>query len=149
RWTAGGMLQHRGRIDFQTKIRGQRVDTTEVEAILRRAPAIVDAAVLARGEAEELRLVAYLAAGAGRQSRAELRRTLRERVPEAAVPSAYVFLDSLPRTANGKTDRRALPAPSPDDYRDEIASRPPADEIEEALVEIWRGILPARVAGVT
>jgi amino acid adenylation domain-containing protein len=150
RWTAGGLLQHRGRIDFQTKIRGQRVDTTEVEAILRHAPTVVDAAVLARGEAEDLRLVAYLAAGGDdRPSRAELRRRLRERVPEAAVPSAYVFLESLPRTANGKTDRRALPAPAPDDYRDDVASRPPADDVEAALAEIWSRILPARVAGVT
>jgi amino acid adenylation domain-containing protein len=150
RWTAGGMLQHRGRIDFQTKIRGQRVDATEVEAILRSVPAVVDAAVVARGEAEDLRLVAYLSsAREERPSRAELRRRLRSRVPEAAVPAAYVFLESLPRTANGKTDRRALPPPSPDDYRDDTPSRPPSDDVEAALVEIWSRILPARVGGVT
>jgi len=144
-----GQLQHRGRADFQAKIRGQRVDATEVEAILRSVPTVVDAAVVPRGEAEELRLVAYLALDrASPPTRSELRRTLRARVPEAAVPAAYVFLDSLPRTANGKTDRRALPAPSPDDYGDAVASRPPADSFEDGLLEIWRTILPARVEGV-
>ena len=144
-----GQLQHRGRADFQAKIRGQRVDATEVESILRTVPAVVDAAVVPRGEAEDLRLVAYLALGReDPPRRADLRRALRARVPEAAVPAAYVYLDSLPRTANGKTDRRALPAPSPDDYGDAVASRPPADAVEEALLEIWRGILPARVEGV-
>ena len=144
-----GMLEHRGRRDFQVKVRGQRVDATEVESILRRIPAIVDAAVVGRGEGESLRLVAYLAGDAAtRPARAELRRRLRARVPEAAVPAAYVFLESFPRTPNGKTDRRALPSPTPDDYADPSAARGPSTATEIALVGIWREVLPARVESV-
>ncbi|HEX8905008.1 MAG TPA: condensation domain-containing protein, partial [Longimicrobiaceae bacterium] len=115
------------------KIRGFRVEPGEVEAVLRRAPGVADCAVVARRDAAgETVLVAYVA-GAARPD--ALRAGLRERLPEHMVPGAFVVLERLPVTPNGKVDRRALPAPeSPAADADYVA---PRTAVEERLVRIW------------
>ena len=149
RWRDDGLLEHCGRADLQLKIRGYRVDPAAVETRLRGVAGVGDAAVAAHGDGEDRRLVAYLETPGGlRPLRNDLRRRLRETVPEPAVPSAFVFLDSLPRTPSGKVNRAELPPPTPSDYSDAVESPPPGDDVEAALLGVWRRILPGRVSGV-
>jgi amino acid adenylation domain-containing protein len=104
-----GTLEFHGRLDHQVKIRGQRVEPGEVEGVLRTHPAVREAAVLARGE--PARLVAYL--GGDGIDPDDVRAYLRERLPDYLVPAELSVLDTLPRTPNGKLDRRALAGPQP------------------------------------
>jgi amino acid adenylation domain-containing protein/non-ribosomal peptide synthase protein (TIGR01720 family) len=141
RWTARGELEYLGRTDEQVKVRGFRIEPGEVEARLRRHPAVRDAAVVARDDASgQARLVGYVAAAAGAEpSVAELKAFLAEALPEYMVPSAIVVLDALPLTPGGKLDRRALPAPdfasAAEAY---VAPRTPA---EETVAQIWAEVL--------
>ncbi len=135
RWLAGGELEYLGRIDHQVKVRGFRVEPGEVEAALRGAGGVADAVVLARGE----RLVAYVVPEPGEEVvGAELREGIRERLPEHMVPAEFVVLERLPRNANGKLDRRALPAPGPVREGAYVAPRTP---VEEVLSGIWAEVL--------
>lgn len=113
RWRDGGALEFMGRLDEQVKIRGYRIEPGEVEGTLNRHPDVRAAAVVAREDSPGVRrLVAYVvSAGAEPLAAAELRRWLQERLPEPMIPSAFVSLDSLPLSPNGKVDRKALPAP--------------------------------------
>lgn len=126
----GAELVYRGRADRQLKLRGQRLEPGEIEAALLDHPAVVESAVDAREVAGATALVAYLVARPGTNpSAAELKEHLAGRLPAYMVPRAFVELDELPVTANGKLDRGALPAP-------EIAAEPgraPDTEAEVAL----------------
>ncbi|HST61606.1 MAG TPA: amino acid adenylation domain-containing protein, partial [Longimicrobium sp.] len=133
RWLADGTVEFLGRMDTQVKIRGFRVEPGEVEAVLRAWPGVREAAVVVREDtAGDRRLVAYVA---GEVAADEVREHLRGRLPEHMVPSAFVVLEALPLTANGKLDRKALPAPeyasSAERY---VAPRTP---VEEVLAGIW------------
>ncbi len=109
-----GTIEFLGRVDDQIKIRGFRIELGEIEAVLGQEPAVQDAVVVAREDTPgEKRLAAYVVAQSPAQlSAAELRRHLRERLPEHMVPSDFVFVDKIPLTPNGKVDRRALPVPN-------------------------------------
>jgi amino acid adenylation domain-containing protein len=139
----GGDVDYLGRSDFQVKIRGFRVELGEIEAVIEKQPPVLHAAVLAREDrpnhqAGDRRLVAYVVPRDGTLSIEELRGALRQRLPEYMVPSAFVVLDALPLTANGKLDRRALPAP------DAAARGPvvaPRTATEEAIAAVWRDVL--------
>jgi amino acid adenylation domain-containing protein len=110
RYRGSGDVEHLGRLDHQVKIRGHRIELGEIEAALGEISGAREVVVLARPkESGAQRLVAYLA-GTGTPA-AELRRRLRERLPEPMIPSAFVVLERLPLTPNGKIDRKALPAP--------------------------------------
>ncbi|WP_420126115.1 amino acid adenylation domain-containing protein [Longimicrobium sp.] len=144
---ADGEYDCLGRMDRQVKIRGFRVEPEEVEAALAAHPSVEGAAVAARPDGVgEPRLVAWIApAGAGG---AELRAFLRARLPEYMVPSAFVSVDALPRTPNGKIDRLSLAAPEGlergegDEY---VAPRTP---VEEILCGIWAAVLGVERVGV-
>ncbi|HVT17886.1 MAG TPA: non-ribosomal peptide synthase/polyketide synthase [Thermoanaerobaculia bacterium] len=134
-----GRLDFLGRIDRQVKVRGFRVELGEVEAALGRLPEVAAAAVEARENAAgDRRLVGYVVARReGDVTAGELGRQLRGVLPEFMVPSAFVLLPSLPLTASGKVDRRALPAPGvdrPELGKGPVAARTPAEEILAALV---------------
>ncbi|HEX6749437.1 MAG TPA: amino acid adenylation domain-containing protein [Longimicrobium sp.] len=141
-------LEFLGRIDQQVKVRGFRIEPGEVEAALKAHPGVGDAVVTARADGGgERRLVAYVVArGGGAPSAAELRAALAARLPDPMIPSAFVALDALPLTANGKVDRRALPAPEVGG--DEDAYVPPRTPAEQVLAEIWAGVLGAGRVGL-
>ncbi|MEW5929324.1 MAG: amino acid adenylation domain-containing protein, partial [Gemmatimonadota bacterium] len=148
RWLADGTLEFVGRTDFQVKVRGFRIEPGEVEAALLEHPALADAVVVARGSAaEERHLVAYVAPlpGAEAPSGPELRERLRGRLPEHMVPSAVVVLETLPLTANGKTDRGALPDPAPETAGGGRVA--PRTQAEEVLAAIWAGALGVDAVG--
>src|SRR5439155_9872812 len=105
-------LDYRGRLDHQVKIRGFRIELGEIEAALMDHLQVREAVVMARGQGEQRRLVAYLATtGDVPPTVSALRRFLQEQLPDHMVPSAFMVLDSLPLTENGKVDRQALSEP--------------------------------------
>jgi acyl-CoA synthetase (AMP-forming)/AMP-acid ligase II len=138
-------LEFLGRLDLQVKVRGVRVEPGEVEAVLAALPGVREAAVAPRGEPGDERLVAWVVAGEGVDDDG-LRAALRERLPEVMVPSAFVRMDALPRTAGGKLDRRALvydaAAAAP------AAFEPPRTGTERELAAIWAEVLQVQRAGV-
>ncbi|WP_248796184.1 non-ribosomal peptide synthetase, partial [Pseudomonas sp. MWU13-2105] len=142
RWLPDGTLEYLGRNDDQVKIRGLRVELGEIEAALAALPGVREAAVIAReqqaAQADSKRLVAYLC---GEPASAEqLRAELLSRLPNHMVPSAFVVLDVLPLTANGKLDRRALPEPGQDAYASRTYEAPQGP-VEQAIAEIWQQLL--------
>jgi amino acid adenylation domain-containing protein/non-ribosomal peptide synthase protein (TIGR01720 family) len=145
----GAGLEFLGRIDDQVKIRGHRIEPGEVAVALAAHPGLRDAAVAPRGAGDDRRLVAWVVARdrARRPSAAELRGFLAERLPAPMIPAAFVPLDVLPLTANGKLDRRALP--DPDHQRDEETPyAAPRTPIEEALAGIWCQVLGVDRVGI-
>ncbi|MBJ6765766.1 amino acid adenylation domain-containing protein, partial [Myxococcaceae bacterium JPH2] len=111
RWLTDGRVEFLGRVDFQVKVRGFRVEPGEVAQVLRELPTVNDVVVVARADATgDQRLVAYVVPAS--LSASELREALQQRLPEYMVPSTFVLLDALPLTPNGKVDRNALPAPT-------------------------------------
>ena len=111
RWSAAGELEYFGRTDFQIKLRGFRIELGEIESSLREHPAVSDAAVALRRDRGDARLVGYVVRRI-EVSEATLRSALQTRLPDHMVPSAWMFLEALPLTPSGKTDRKALPEPA-------------------------------------
>ncbi|RSN41938.1 non-ribosomal peptide synthetase [Amycolatopsis sp. WAC 04197] len=142
RWTGAGVLEFLGRADDQVKLRGFRVEPGEVEAVLARHPAVAQAAVVVREDQPGLKqLVAYVVSEAGQDT---LRDFLADRLPDYLVPSAFVALDRIPVSANGKLDRKALPAPA----APETGYVEPETETEQALAAIWAEVLGVERIGV-
>ncbi|MEO5727675.1 MAG: condensation domain-containing protein, partial [Byssovorax sp.] len=140
RFLPNGTLEYLGRADFQVKIRGFRIELGEIEAVLAQHPDVSDAAVVARDDRGETRLVAYVVPREDRAiATADLRAHLERALPGHMVPAAFVRLDAMPLTPTGKVDRSALPAPEPAaDQRGFIAPRGP---VEEAIAVIWAELL--------
>jgi amino acid adenylation domain-containing protein len=150
RWLPDGSIDFLGRIDHQVKIRGFRIELGEIEAALNQHPAIGDTVVLAReDEPGKKRLVAYFVAGlASAHSVSELRRFLKEMLPEYMIPAAFVRLDVYPLSPNGKVDRKALPAPDVSRPELEQAFIPPQTPVQIALAEIWTQVLGLEKVGI-
>ncbi|HYB69038.1 MAG TPA: thioesterase domain-containing protein, partial [Candidatus Bathyarchaeia archaeon] len=146
RWLDNGTLEFLGRLDGQVKIRGFRVELGEVESTLAQHPRVRDAAVIARPRPDgERRLVAYVVAD-GPPAPRELREHLRTRLPEYMVPAAFVAVERLPLTSNGKVDRARLP--EPEESREPGAPAAlPRDDVERQLVAIWQAVLGLEQVG--
>ncbi|WLH37957.1 amino acid adenylation domain-containing protein [Pseudomonas sp. FP2196] len=149
RWRVDGSLEYLGRNDDQVKIRGVRIELGEIENRLNQLPGIQEAVLLAReDEPGQPRLVAYFTEQTQVQplAVAELRAQLLTQLPEYMVPSAFVKLDALPLTANGKLDRKALPRPE----RSALFTRAyeaPQGEVEFTLAQIWAEVLQVERVG--
>jgi amino acid adenylation domain-containing protein len=137
---ANGLLHHKGRTDQMLKIRGLRVDPADVEAALLEHPAVSSAAVVGITESgERTRLAAYVVVRDGQPTdAAQMRRFVRDRLPDPMVPEAVVVLPRLPLTATGKVDRRALPVPRfpASEPAAEVAVR--TSEIDDRVRDLWR-----------
>jgi len=150
RYQPDGSLECLGRIDHQVKVRGFRIELGEIEAALGLHPGIQESVVAFREDAlGEKSLTAYLVAKPEiALSISELRDFLKQKLPEYMAPNAYVMLDSLPLTKNGKLDRRALPAPEMTNSELELGHSAPRTPIEQALAAIWSEVLGVDQIGV-
>ncbi|MGE0127977.1 MAG: amino acid adenylation domain-containing protein [Blastocatellales bacterium] len=150
RYLPDGDIEYLGRIDQQVKIRGFRIELGEIEAALNRHPSVRESVVLVREDSPgDKRLVAYLAHEPGNVIPVDdLRRFLQQKLPDYMTPAAFVTLDTLPLTSNGKIDRRALPAP--EQSRPELAEAfvAPRNPVEELLAGIWTDVLEIERVGV-
>ena len=150
RWSTEGTLEFVGRVDTQVKIRGYRIEPGEVEVVLGKHPSVSDCAVVMRQEPDGQKyLVAYVVTRTNghNENAFELRSYLRERLPEFMVPTAIVTLESLPLTANGKTDRRELAALEVHVGSERLYVAP-RTATEEMLCDIWREVLRAERVGI-
>ncbi|MEU7876479.1 amino acid adenylation domain-containing protein, partial [Dactylosporangium sp. NPDC049140] len=135
RWRSDGRPEFLGRADFQVKVRGFRIELGEVEAAIRDQAGVSAAVVVADGA----RLVAYVVGQCSVDG-------LRERLPDYMVPAVFVEMTALPLNANGKVDRRALPAPdAPAVTAEYVAPRTP---VEEAIAEVWGTVLGVERVGL-
>jgi acyl carrier protein len=149
RWRADGALEFLGRMDDQIKVRGHRVEPGEVEASLCEHPRVRAAAVVAREDIPgEKRLVAYLVPEEPAPEVSELRAFLHQRLPDFMVPSAFVVLEKLPLSPNGKVDRLLLPLPVGDTSDSVEAFVAPRGPIEELLAGIWATVLRVDRVGI-
>ncbi|MEO8562544.1 MAG: amino acid adenylation domain-containing protein [bacterium] len=150
RYRADGSLEYLGRIDNQVKLRGFRVELAEIETTLTQQPGVRSAVVLVREDVPgDQRLVAYCIAAPESdvepQSAAELRRALKTTLPEFMVPSAFVWMNEWPMNANGKLDRKALPAPNAGDAPAAATHVAPRTSTESMVGELWAEVLQREV----
>jgi amino acid adenylation domain-containing protein len=150
RKASDGCLFHLGRKDFQVKIRGHRVEVSEVETALLALDGLKEAVVVGREDTPgDKRLVAYVVPLEGRvPTVSAMRRLLADKLPDYMVPSLFIRLDTLPLTPTGKVDRRSLPPPGvarPELESPYVAPRSP---IEETLVKIWAEVLGLERVGI-
>jgi len=147
RWNAQGLLECIGRNDDQVKIRGFRIELGEIEARLATCGGIKDVVVLAREDGcGDKRLVAYVTWLDTPVAIETVRAHLQGQVPEYMVPSAYVALDELPLTTNGKVNRKALPAPALDALITRVYEAP-LNPLEETLAQLWAEVLKVERVG--
>ena len=150
RYLADGEIEYLGRIDQQIKIRGFRVEPSEIEATLDEHPAVRESVVIAREDATgDKRLVAYVVARGGELFSAEtLRDHLRQRLPGYMLPAAIVKVEALPLTEHGKVDRRALPPPEEIIARSKKSFEAPRTRTERTLAAVWSEVLGIKQVGI-
>ncbi|RDS90836.1 non-ribosomal peptide synthetase [Pseudomonas fluorescens] len=147
RQRADGLVEYLGRIDHQVKIRGFRIELGEIETRLLEHAAVREAVVLALDSPSGRQLVAYLVSDADHGTlREALKAHLKAQLPDYMVPAHLIVLDSMPLTANGKLDRRALPQPDPEANRQHYVA--PRNELESTLAAIWCAVLNVQQVGL-
>ena len=150
RYRADGNIEFLGRIDQQVKIRGFRIELGEIESVMALHPAVQQAVVLAREDAQgDKRLVGYIVATDGAQiEAASLRDHLKQHLPDYMHPASYVMLERMPLAHSGKVDRRALLAKGPDHIGRAGIPIAPRDELELGLSGVWANVLGLETLGV-
>ncbi|MBO3287394.1 non-ribosomal peptide synthetase [Paenibacillus sp. FSL M8-0228] len=147
RWREDGILEYAGRIDQQVKIRGYRIELGEVEARLASVPSVRDSVVIAlRDGTGQQQLCAYFTADEQLTVR-EIRAAMSASLPSYMIPSAFVQLDRLPLTTNGKIDRKALPVPDKGLHTG-IEYVAPRTDVEQLLASIWQEVLEIPQVGI-
>lgn len=140
-----GNLEFLGRVDNQIKIRGFRVELSEIELAIAQHSSVQTVVVVVREIDQDRQLVAYIVPSEAEvPTERELRSLLKKRLPAYMIPAAFVVLDSLPLTANGKVDQRALPPPALHRAEPSLTAAP-TTSVEAALVEIWEKLLGQQV----
>ncbi len=145
RYRADGTIEFLGRIDHQVKLRGFRIELGEIEAVIAQHLTVRETVVIAN----ENRLIAYVVSEQKASvSVNEIRHFLNKKLPEYMLPSAFVFLEALPLTTNGKVDRCALPAP--ENLRPELATnyQAPHSEVEKTIAKVWKQVLQLEKVGI-
>ncbi|MGE5820860.1 MAG: amino acid adenylation domain-containing protein [Deltaproteobacteria bacterium] len=150
RYLPDGNIQWVGRMDRQVNIRGFRIEPREIEAALADHPAVQEAAVMAREDQPgDKRLVAYLVLIKDHEATInELRRFLKQKLPDFMIPASFVFLESLPITPNGKTDFQALPTPNPSSATSQSQFVAPRTALETVIADVWKEVLGVDQVGV-
>jgi aspartate racemase len=144
-----GEIEFLGRGDDQVKIRGFRVELGEIEAVLSQHSGVAQSVVVTRQDHHGAKsLIAYVVPDQEALKGSELRRFLKNKLPDYMVPSAFVMLEAMPLTPNGKVDRRALPTPQPGDLASEGKLGAPKDALESQLARIWEAVLGKSPIGV-
>ncbi|MCM0593872.1 MAG: amino acid adenylation domain-containing protein [Gloeotrichia echinulata DEX184] len=147
RYLPNGELEYLGRIDNQVKIRGFRIELGEIEAVLNAHPQIQQAVVIVTEDIPgDKRLVAYLVKSDESLTNKQIRDFLKQQLPEYMLPSAFVTLDTIPLTPNGKIDKKALPIP--DGMAQETTYIAPRTTIELQLTQIWSSVINITPVGV-
>lgn len=151
RWMPDGSLDFVGRIDDQVKLRGYRIEPSEIESAIATHPGVREASVMVRPDGRgEQRLVAFVVArnAATKPDLGDLRQHVGARLPKHMIPQAFVFLDTLPQTPNLKIDRTALARMAINEAQPTAAVMP-RDSVELALRKIWERTLGRSPIGVT
>ena len=144
-----GNIDVQGRIDFQLKIRGHRIETEEIETALLQHPAISAAVVIGKEMSNGLDLVAYLVAAGTETPRLEsLRQFLSERLPTYMIPAYFVNLPALPLTRSGKVNRKLLPQPTENSIAIAATYSPARNDLEAQLIAIWEKVLNRQNVGI-
>ncbi|MEH2354893.1 non-ribosomal peptide synthetase [Nostoc sp.] len=146
RYLANGEIEYIGRTDYQVKVRGLRIELGEIEALINQYPAVRETVVVTT---DAQNLVAYIVPHSEQTLViSELRHFLESKLPNYMVPAAFVTLEALPLSPNGKVDRKALKAP--DNARPELEAvyQPPQTEVEQTIADIWQNILQVEVVGI-
>lgn len=143
RYLPDGNIDFVGRADHQVKLRGFRIELEEIEKQLLEHPDVTEACVLVRElSPENSALVAYVAVKKEKEpGTADIRASLKERLPVFMLPSLFIFLDELPKSFSGKVDRKALPLPE-QEKRQQIESHAPLSQMERTISHIWKQYLP-------
>ncbi len=141
RWLSNGTLEHLGRLDFQVKVRGYRVELGEIEANLLSLPSVARAVAMAREDRPgDVRLVAYVVAQPGQElTEAALRAHVAKILPEYFVPQHFLVLPQIPLLPNGKVDRKSLPAPEAPKLVREFS--PPRNDLEKSVAAVFESVL--------
>ena len=140
RWLPDGNLEYLGRMDHQVKLRGFRIELSEIEAVLSEQAAISEAVVVVYDRVGNQSLAAYVTVAEETLDRSELRATLQSRLPDYMVPNSFTLLDQMPLTPNGKIDRKALPEPDL-----EVVDGTLRTETEQMLARLWSDVLHCEV----
>jgi amino acid adenylation domain-containing protein len=150
RWCADGTLEFLGRVDYQVKIRGCRIDLKEIEHVLVGHPAVQSAAVLVQQVAAEPQLIAYVVGTSAQEADVEgLRDFLKLRLPDYMIPAGFIFLERMPLSPHGKVDRAALKQMRRPLRVPGGAFVAPRDSTEKALAAIWADLLGVADVGVS
>jgi acyl-coenzyme A synthetase/AMP-(fatty) acid ligase/acyl carrier protein len=149
RLAPGGALEFHGRIDHQVKVRGSRIELGEIESVLARHPEVDDTVVLVKESGADQRLAAFVVMKpAVPQEAARLRAFLAESLPDYMIPAAFVFLDAIPLTPNGKVDRAALAATDILEQSAPSEHTAPRNAVEQQLSNMWVDLLGVERVGV-
>jgi amino acid adenylation domain-containing protein len=146
---ANGEVEFLGRKDDQVKIRGYRIEPGEIEVLLNRQEGILQAVVIAREDIPgQKRLVAYLVPSTEKKDIKKIRKAIEKELPDYMMPSAFIWMDQLPKTGSGKIDKKSLP--KPEIKRPELgtAYKAPVTEKEKTIAKVWAELLQIDRVGV-